>query len=137
MPKGYNGKVLRVDLTAGDINVSTLDANWYRAYIGGWGMIAHVLLTEVPAGCDPLGPDNRLIVAPGVMTGAPLGGAGRNAMGAKSPLTGGFGEADVGGFFGAFRAGPSGPSICGSRTTRSRSARPATCGVRRRPRPSD
>ena len=101
MPKGFNGKVLRVDLTTGTISTQEFDENWYRTYLGGWGLIAYVLLNEVPADCDPLGPDNKLIVAPGIVTGVPIGGGGRNAVGAKSPLTGGFGEADVGGFFGA------------------------------------
>lgn len=69
--------------------------------MGGWGIIAYYLLTEVSPETDPLGPNNLLIYAPGVVTGAPLGGIGRNAIGAKSPLTGGFAEADVGGFWGA------------------------------------
>ncbi len=55
----------------------------------------------MPRGADPLGPENVLIFANGATTGAPVAGGGRNAMGAKSPLTGGYGEADVGGFFGA------------------------------------
>ena len=101
MPKGYNGRLLRVNLTTGESSVQEFDDNWCRTYLGGWGMIAYILLNEVPADCDPLGSDNKLIVAAGIMTGAPLGGTGRNAIGAKSPLTGGFGESDVGGFFGA------------------------------------
>jgi aldehyde:ferredoxin oxidoreductase len=101
MSKGYNGKVLRVNLTTGRISTETFDDAWYRTYLGGWGLIAYVLLREVPADCDPLGPLNKLIIAPGVMTGLPVGGSGRSAVGAKSPLTGGFGEGDVGGFFAA------------------------------------
>lgn len=101
MPKGFSGKVLRVNLTTGDTSVQTFDEKWYRTYLGGWGLIGYVLLNEVPADCDPLGPENKLIIAPGVVTGVTVAGGGRNAVGAKSPLTGGFGESDVGGFFGA------------------------------------
>jgi len=64
-------------------------------------LIAYYLLQEVEPGADPLGPGNVLVFANGVVTGTPVIGSGRNAVGAKSPLTGGFGEADVGGFWGA------------------------------------
>jgi aldehyde:ferredoxin oxidoreductase len=101
MPKGYTGKILRVNLSNGEISITQYDEAWYRTYLGGWNLIAYVLLTETPAECDPLGPLNKLIIASGIMTGTPVAGSGRNAVGAKSPLTGGFGEADVGGFFGA------------------------------------
>ena len=46
-----------------------------------------------------LGPENVLVFAGGPMTGVAVGGSGRNAVGAKAPLTGGYGEADAGGFF--------------------------------------
>jgi len=101
MPNAFWGKVLRVNLTTGDISVDEYDWKWYREYLGGWGLIAYTLLKEVPGDADPLGPENKFIFAPGVMTGIRMGGTGRNAVGAKSPLTGGFGEGDVGGFWGA------------------------------------
>ena len=53
----------------------------------------------MPKGADPLGPDNVLIFAAGTVTGMPVAGAGRNAVGAKSPLTGGYGEARCGRLF--------------------------------------
>jgi aldehyde:ferredoxin oxidoreductase len=65
------------------------------------GAISYHLLKEVSKGVDPLSPENILILAPGVITGAPFSGSGRNAVGGKSPLTGGFGEADAGGYWGA------------------------------------
>src|SRR6266480_837409 len=65
---------------------------------GSWGKILRV---ELPKGAEPLGPENILVFAMGVLTGTPLSGASRHAVGAKSPLTGGFGEAEVGGFWGA------------------------------------
>lgn len=99
--KGYNGKILRVDLTTGTSSVVEPPEDYYKHYLGGRGFIIHTLLTEVPKGADPLGPDNRLIFALGPITGHPLPGSGRNSIGAKSPLTGGFGECEVGGYWGA------------------------------------
>ncbi len=99
--KGYNGRILRVDLTAGKVWTDEPSEDYYRKYVGGRGIIAHTLLTEVPKGIDPLGPDNRLVFSLGPITGHPLIGSGRNSIGAKSPLSGGFGETEVGGFWGA------------------------------------
>ena len=101
MANGYHNKILRVDLSTGEIGVDEPGEHFYRAYYGGWNVIAHYLLTETEPDIDPLGPDNLLIFAPGILTGVPVGGGGRNAVGAKSPLTGGFGAAEVGGFWGA------------------------------------
>lgn len=98
---GSWGKLLRVDLTARRVTAQELDEAFYRRYPGGRSLIAHVLLTELPSGADPLGPANILVFAPGVLTGTPLSGASRHSVGAKSPATGGFGEAEVGGFWGA------------------------------------
>lgn len=99
--KGYTGKIAHVDLSDGRVRVEEPPEVFYRRYLGGQGFIAHYLLTEVPKGADPLGPENVLIFATGTTTAVPIAGAGRNAVGGKSPLTGGYGEADVGGFFGA------------------------------------
>ena len=101
MPSGYHGRVLRANLTTGQVDVETPGENFYRRYLGGAGFVAYYLLREVPPGTDPLGPDNRLVFACGPLTGAPLAGSGRNAIGARSPLTGAMGESDVGGFWGA------------------------------------
>jgi aldehyde:ferredoxin oxidoreductase len=98
---GSWGKVLRVDLTAGTTSVEEMDEATFRRHPGGRALIAHYLLTELPTRADPLGPENLLVFAMGVLTGTPLSGASRHAVGAKSPLTGGFGEAEVGGFWGA------------------------------------
>lgn len=99
MPSGYNRKILRVKLTDEKIAIEEPSENWYRTYLGGMGAIAYHLLKEVPPTSDPLSPENLLIMAPGVVSGAPFSGSGRNAVGGKSPLTGGFGEADAGGFW--------------------------------------
>jgi aldehyde:ferredoxin oxidoreductase len=101
MTVGYHGRILRIDLTDGQIAVEAPDQAFYRRYLGGAGFVAYYLLKEVPPGIDPLGPENRLIFACGPLTGVPLAGSGRNAIGARSPLTGALGEADVGGFWGA------------------------------------
>jgi aldehyde:ferredoxin oxidoreductase len=99
LPYGYNGKTLRVDLTNEKIKEAQPPEEWYRAYLGGMGAIAYHLLKEVPPGIDTFSSENILILAPGVITGAPFSGSGRNAVGGKSPLTGGFGEADAGGYW--------------------------------------
>jgi aldehyde:ferredoxin oxidoreductase len=98
---GYNGRILRVNLSEGKISVDQPPGDYYQRYLGGRGFIVTTLLKEVPAGVDPLGAQNKLIFALGPLTGMPLPGGGRNSVGAKSPLTGGFGEAEAGGFWGA------------------------------------
>lgn len=101
MTRSFHNRILRVDLTAGTSTVERPGEVYFRRYVGGWNIIADVLLREVPAGADPLGPENKLVFAGGVLTGLPISGASRNAVGAKSPLTGAFGAAEVGGFWGA------------------------------------
>ena len=98
---GYWNKILHVDLTARTVTVEEPGDAFFRLYGGGRGLIGHYLLKHVPQGADPLGPNNILVMAPGVLTGAPVPGAGRHSVGAKSPLNGGFGEAESGGFWGA------------------------------------
>ncbi len=100
MPFGYTGKILRVDLDSGSLEVETRDDAFYRTYVGGRALVAYYLLREVPPGADPFGPENVLVFAPGVLTGASVSGQGRNGVGAKSPLTGAFGNAEGGGFWG-------------------------------------
>ena len=98
---GYWNKILHVDLTTGATSVEEPGDAFFRRYGGGRGFIGHYLLKFVPDHADPLGPDNVLVFAPGVLTGSPVPGAGRHSVGAKSPLSGGFGEAEAGGFWGA------------------------------------
>ena len=101
MSYGHWGKLLRVNLTTGEIRSEVLNERFLRHYVGGWGFIAYHLLKEVPVGSDPLGPENKLIFTTGPITAQPLAGGGRHMAGAKSPLTGGFGAGECGGFFGA------------------------------------
>ena len=99
--KGYNGKILRVNLTQSRISVESPPEEYYKLYLGGRGFIIHTLLNETPRGVDALSPENKIIFALGPITGHPLMGSGRNSIGAKSPLTGAYGESEAGGFWGA------------------------------------
>ncbi len=100
MAFGSNGAILRVDLTSGTTEIETFDEAFYRRYPGGKALAAYHLLREMPAGADPLGPDNVLILAAGLLTGAPVSTATRFNAIARSPLTGGFGELEAGGYWG-------------------------------------
>ena len=97
---GYTGKLLRVDLGSGKITTEQPDESYYAHYLGGRGMIMHTLLTEVPPNADPLGADNRLVFAAGLLTGHKLIGTARSSVGSKSPLTGCCAEAEAGGLLG-------------------------------------
>lgn len=101
MAYGYNSKILRVNLTRESTSVEELGEDFYRRYLGGTGLIAYYLLKEQGPGVAPLDPENKLIFATGVVTGAPVGGSGRNAIGAKSPLTNAFSSSEAGGYWGA------------------------------------
>ncbi len=97
----YTGQILGVDLSNGKLWVDTPDDSFYRKYIGGRNIILYYLLSDMPVQADPLGEENLLIFAPGLLTGTALPGAGRHAVGGKSPLTGSLGSCEVGGWWGA------------------------------------
>jgi len=101
MGSSITTNILRVNLSNEKISVENPDNIFYRRYFGGQGFISYYLLKELEKGIDPLGPKNKLIFAAGPITGIPIAGAGRHAVGAKSPLTGGYGQAETGGFWGA------------------------------------
>lgn len=101
MTFGYTGRILKVDLTNRKIEIEERDDAFYRRYLGGRALVAYYLLQEMPPAVNPLGPDNMLVFAPGVLTGAPVSGTGRNSVGARSPLTGAIGSSEAGGFWGA------------------------------------
>ena len=100
MANGYTGKILHVDLSNQNVEVEEPDEAFYRSYLGGRGIGYHYLMQQVPAGTDPFAPENILVLATGVMTGAPLPAACRFAAVGKSPLTGTAGESEAAGFFG-------------------------------------
>jgi aldehyde:ferredoxin oxidoreductase len=99
MPNGYNGKILHVDLTEGTLTVEEPDEAFYRKYMGGSAMGMYYILREMPAGADPTGPDNVLTLMTGVTTGAAISGQSRINANAKSPISGGIGDSQSGGFF--------------------------------------
>ena len=99
-PGGYNGKILRVNLSNNAISTEATDNMFCRKYLGGAGFVMYFLWKELKPGIEPLGPDNKLIFAVGPLTGSLLPGSGRNCIGAKSPLTGGIAKSEVGEFWG-------------------------------------
>ena len=99
MPNGYNGKILHVDLTKGELTVEEPEEAFYRKYLGGSAMGMHYILREMPQGADPLGPENVLTLMTGVTTGAAISGQSRINANAKSPISGGIGDSQGGGFF--------------------------------------
>jgi aldehyde:ferredoxin oxidoreductase len=96
---GYNGKILRVNLSSNSISSEPLTYQFARKWLGGAGFVAYFLWKELKQGTDALGPDNRLIFALGPVTGLSLPGASRYCVGAKSPLTGGIAKSESGGFW--------------------------------------
>ncbi len=97
---GTWGRILQVDLTTGRIWTETPADEVYLRLAGGRALVAYLLLRDLPPGADPLGPDNLLIFAPGILQGSNLPGAGRHGVGGKSPLTGALGSAEAGGWWG-------------------------------------
>ncbi len=87
--RAYTGKILHVDLTEPRFWLDEPDEAFFRLLIGGRGFVLHYLLSQMPTGADPLGPENLLVFAAGLLTGTILPGSGRHGVGAKSPLTGG------------------------------------------------
>jgi aldehyde:ferredoxin oxidoreductase len=99
MPNGYNGKILHVDLTKEMLEVEEPDEAFYRKYMGGSAMGMHYILRDMPKGADPLSPENVLTLMTGVTTGAAISGQSRINANARSPISGGIGDSQGGGFF--------------------------------------
>ena len=92
---GHDDRLMRIDMNTQTIGVEAFPQKW--RLLGGRALSARVLLDECDATCDPLGPDNVLVFAPGVLAGTSAPTSGRLSVGAKSPLTGGSKEANTGG----------------------------------------
>lgn len=92
-------KFLRVNMSHKTIDVEDAPPDYFG--LGGRGLTSIMINAETPPTCDPLGPENKLIFAPGLLTGTPLVNTSRLSVGAKSPLTGGIKESNVGGSAGA------------------------------------
>lgn len=88
-------KVWRINARTQKLEISVIPPGWKK--LGGRGLIARVLNDEVNPHCDPLGPENKLIFAPGLLVGHRLSSCDRISIGGKSPLTGGVKEANAGG----------------------------------------
>jgi aldehyde:ferredoxin oxidoreductase len=97
---GSNEKILRVNLTTGKLSEETLNAEFYRLYPGGKALAGYYLLNEIPAHTEPFAPENVLVIANGLLTGAPISTATRYVVSARSPLTNGYGESEAAGFWG-------------------------------------
>jgi aldehyde:ferredoxin oxidoreductase len=97
MSKGYMGKILWVDLSKGQIREEVIPDEIYEQYLSGTGLAAYLLYNRIPAGADPLGPDNILGFVSGLLTGTGSLFSGRWMVAGKSPLTGGWGDANCGG----------------------------------------
>lgn len=100
MPFGYNGRILHVDLGTGKTSIEKPNEVWYRTYMGGSGIASYYLFKHIKPGVDALGPNNVLVFALSVVTGAPISGFNRFLVAAKSPLTGYYAESEAGGYFG-------------------------------------
>ncbi len=97
--KSCTGKILKVDLTSGTTAVEKIPDEVYEAVLSGKGLGAWYLYKNIPAGADPLGPDNILGFCSGALTGTGAFMTGRFTVVCKSPLTGGWGDANCGGVF--------------------------------------
>jgi aldehyde:ferredoxin oxidoreductase len=97
---GYLGKILRLDLSRERLWDETLNEDYARNYVGGSGLAARYLYDMLDRNTDPLGPDNPLFFLTGPLVGTSMTSAGRYSVCARSPLTGIWGEANSGGFFG-------------------------------------
>jgi len=98
--RGYVGRTLWVDLSTGRLEDEVLEEEFCRQFIGGYGLGARIIFSRQKAGVDPLGPDNILGFTTGMLTGTPSISASRYIVVGKSPLTGGWGDANSGGSFG-------------------------------------
>lgn len=96
---GWNGKLLRVDLTAGTCKTEALNETWARDFLGGRGLASKYLAEEVAAEVDPLSAQNKLIMAAGPLTGTYGAANGRYMVVTKSPLTGTIASSNSGGYF--------------------------------------
>ena len=96
---GNTGKILNVNLSAGEIRTTTLPEEYYRKYIGGSGLAAKLFWEQGDFDADPLSPEAMLIFMNGPFAGLKLSGASRNSVAGRSPLTGCWGDSSCGGYF--------------------------------------
>jgi len=97
---GFNGKLLRVNLSTREIKNETIPDDILKKYLGGAGLALHFLLKELDRGIDPLGEGNKLVFSLGPGTGVRAPGMDMHMVLSKSPLTGGVGESQASGWWG-------------------------------------
>jgi aldehyde:ferredoxin oxidoreductase len=95
---GWNGYFLKVDLTNSKWSKDSYDTDFALKFLGGRGFAAKILWDTLPTDTDPLSPQNKLIFAAGPLTGFPLPNSGKLVVASKSPLTGGYGDGNIGTF---------------------------------------
>ena len=94
-----NRKIAYIDLTTGDIQTQPIPLEVRKKFLGGRGLDAYLLYNHTKKGCDPMGPDNVLIISGGILAATCASATARTHVMAKSPLTGMLGSANMGGFF--------------------------------------
>jgi aldehyde:ferredoxin oxidoreductase len=98
---GYNGTMLRINLTTGTITKEDTDKELAKRYLGGRGLASKMLMDEIDPAVDALSPENKLIFITGPLTGTPTPTGGRYMVVTKAPLTGTIGSSNSGGYWGA------------------------------------
>jgi aldehyde:ferredoxin oxidoreductase len=98
---GYCGKMAFVDLTSGEVREKRLDEALAQDFIGGYGVGVRILYEHQRKGIDPLSPESTIGFTTGPLTGTKVPTGGRYMVVGKSPLTGGWGDANSGGYFGS------------------------------------
>ena len=96
---GYMGRILRVNLEKGSVDDEPLNREWARDFVGGRGLGMRYLFEEVDPACDPMGPENKLIMMTGPLTGTSAPTGARYMVMTKSPLTGAVTCSNSGGHF--------------------------------------
>ncbi|MGQ9522402.1 MAG: aldehyde ferredoxin oxidoreductase family protein [Anaerolineae bacterium] len=96
---GWNGRILRVNLTTGKTSVEEVDPRIARDFIGGRGWAIRYLYDEIDPRVDPFSPENKLVFATGPLTATPVPTGNRYMVTTKSPLTGAISCSNSGGFF--------------------------------------
>ncbi|MCQ4635586.1 aldehyde ferredoxin oxidoreductase family protein [Anaerovorax odorimutans] len=97
---GYQNKVLRIDLTKKGVSFEPLRMDFARKYVGSKGLAIRYMYEELDPGIDPLGPENKLFLTTGPLTGTPVPCSGKLSVAAKSPATGTMNDCSIGGHVG-------------------------------------
>ena len=97
----WTRNVLRVNLTEGKVSAEPLNMEWASQYLGQRGLASKYLVEEIDPRCDALGPDNKMIMVTGPLTGTMASTGGRYSVVCKSPLTGTIACSNSGGYIGA------------------------------------